>query len=193
MFSRLDSPRMILRRFAEADLETFLAYRNDPEVARYQAWESCVEEEARALFREQERLEPGEPGHWFQFAMQSRETGELVGNCALKVGEPDARQGMIGCTLARGRQGRGLAAEALACVLDYAFGPLNLHRVVALTDCRNRAGARLVEGLGLRREGHFIRNVWFKGEWADEYLYAILGDEWRRRPAGGRASPTPDS
>ena len=36
----------------------------------------------------------------------------------------------------------------------------------------------LLERLGLRREGYFIQNVWFKGKWADEYLYAILQDEW---------------
>jgi RimJ/RimL family protein N-acetyltransferase len=174
---------MILRRFVATDLPTFLAYRNDPEVARYQAWEGCAEEEARALFAAQERLEPGEPGRWFQFAMQLRETGELVGNCAMKVNEDDPRQGEIGYTLARAHQRRGLAAEAVACVLDYAFGTLSLHRVVAVTDCRNLASAALLERLGLRREGHFIRNVWFKGEWADEYLYAVLGDEWLRRTA----------
>ncbi len=42
----------------------------------------------------------------------------------------------------------------------------------------NTASIALLERLGLRRDGHFIQNVWFKGKWADEYLYAILQHEW---------------
>ena len=30
----------------------------------------------------------------------------------------------------------------------------------------------------MRREGHFLQNIWFKGKWGDEYLYAILKEEW---------------
>ena len=39
----------------------------------------------------------------------------------------------------------------------------------------------MLERLGLRREGHFVQNVWFKGKWGDEYLYAILRNEWLQR------------
>ena len=63
-------------------------------------------------------------------------------------------------------------------VLEYAFMQLGLHRVVAITDCENEASVALLDGLGMRREGHFIQNIWFKGKWGDEYLYAILKDEW---------------
>jgi RimJ/RimL family protein N-acetyltransferase len=54
-----------------------------------------------------------------------------------------------------------------------------LHRVIAITDCENAASVALLERLGLRREGHFLQNVWFKGTWGDEYLYAILHEEWQ--------------
>ena len=37
---------------------------------------------------------------------------------------------------------------------------------------------RLLQRLGLRREGHFLQNVWFKGKWGDEFLYAVLHGEW---------------
>jgi len=57
--------------------------------------------------------------------------------------------------------------------------------VIAVTDCENTASVTLLERLGLRREGHFIQNVWFKGKWADEYLYAILQDEWLSKHSTG--------
>ena len=61
---------MILRRVKDSDVTPFLAYRNDPEVARYQAWDSCTKREARAMIEELESLQPGTPGEWFQFAIE---------------------------------------------------------------------------------------------------------------------------
>lgn len=178
-FVRLETERLILRRFADSDLEPFLAYRNDPEVARYQSWESCTEREATAMIEELKSLQPGTPGEWFQFAVESKETVLLVGDCALKVDE-DGRQAEVGFTLSREHQGKGYAAEAVSCLLDYAFGDLGLHRVVAITDQENEPSFALLERLGMRQEGQFVQNAWFKGRWSSEYLYAVLRDEWLR-------------
>jgi RimJ/RimL family protein N-acetyltransferase len=52
--------------------------------------------------------------------------------------------------------------------------------VVAVTDALNAPAARLLERVGFRREGHFIENVWFKGAWGSEYLYALLARDWPR-------------
>ena len=179
-FTRLETERLILRRFADSDLAPFLAYRNDPEVARYQAWESCTESAAAAMIEELKVLQPGSPGEWFQFATELKETGALIGDCALKV-EQDGRQAEVGFTLAREHQGKGYAQEAVSRLLDYAFGDLGLHRVVAITDRENEPSIALLERIGMRREGRFVQNVWFKGRWASEYLYAVLEDEWLRR------------
>ena len=178
-FSSLESERLVLRRFADADLESFLAYRNDPEVARYQSWDSYTEREATAMIEELKSQQPGTPGEWFQFAIESKQTGTLVGDCALKV-EGDGRQAEVGFTLSREHQGKGYASEAVSRLLDYAFGDLGLHRVVAITDQENEPSFGLLERLGMRREGRFVRNAWFKGRWSSEYLYAVLKDEWPR-------------
>ncbi len=177
-FTNLATVRLILRHFTDADLLPFIAYRNDPEVARYQGWEGISEPEARAFIEEQKMVQPGVPGQWFQIAIELKETGTLVGDCALKINEHDNRQAEIGYTVSRAYQGKGIASEVVSCVLDYAFRTLELHRVVAITDCENTASVALLERLGLRREGHFIQNVWFKGKWGDEYLYAMLQHEW---------------
>jgi RimJ/RimL family protein N-acetyltransferase len=177
-FTSLETARLILRHFTDGDLVPFMAYRNDPVVARYQGWEGISETEACAFIADQKMVQPGVPGQWFQIAIEFKETGTLAGDCALKINEHDERQAEIGYTLARAYQGKGIAAEAVSRVLDYAFRTLGLHRVTAITDCENTASVALLERLGLRREGHFIQNVWFKGKWVDEYLYAILQEEW---------------
>jgi RimJ/RimL family protein N-acetyltransferase len=52
------------------------------------------------------------------------------------------------------------------------------HRATAITDARDAPAMRLLERVGMRREGHFLQNVWFKGSWGDEHLYALLEQEW---------------
>jgi RimJ/RimL family protein N-acetyltransferase len=72
--------------------------------------------------------------------------------------------------------------EAVSCLLDYAFGDLGLHRVVAITNQENKPSFTLLEQLGMRREDRFVQNAWFRGRWTREYLYAVLEDEWSRKP-----------
>ena len=48
-------------------------------------------------------------------------------------------------------------------------------------DARNKASARVMERLGLRREAHLIENECIKGEWTDELIYAMLATEWFAR------------
>ncbi len=174
----LRTPRLLLRRFAEADAGPFAAYRNDPDVARYQGWETPYGlDQAAELVRQQATCDPGVTGEWLQIAIEHAATGALVGDCAFKL-SADQRQATIGATLARAYQGEGYAAEAITRLLDYLFQTVGLHRVVADTDARNTPAWTLLERLGFRREGHVVQGVWFKGSGADEYQYAILRDEW---------------
>lgn len=190
-FAGLETERLLLRRLRESDLGTFLAYRNDPEVARYQAWEEYAESEARGLMRALERAEPFAPGEWFQFAVElkaveskevePKKAGTLVGDLGFKV-EADGGQAEVGFTLAREHWGKGYASEAVSRLLDHAFPSVGLHRVYAVTDQENLPSIAVLERLGLRREGAFVQNAWFKGRWSSEYLYATLREEW---PAAG--------
>lgn len=177
-FIRLETPRLILRRFRKSDLSSFMAYRNDPEVARYQSWESITRAGAQKFIAYHSRNRPGIPGKWFQFAVEIKADGVLAGDCALLVIKSRPRIGEVGYTFARAHQGRGLATEAVRAVVDFAFDTLHLHRMIATMDCRNARSMALTERLGMTREGHFIENAWFKGEWCDEYLYAVLREEW---------------
>ncbi|MBD0325723.1 MAG: GNAT family N-acetyltransferase [Pyrinomonadaceae bacterium] len=173
-----ETQRLRLRRFKDDDYARFLSYRNDPEIARYQSWESCSALEAARFIEQQKSLPLGVTGQWFQFAIELKETCELIGDCAFRVSEADTQQAEIGVTIARSFQKRGYGAEAVARLLDYGFVESSLHRIFAITDCENLSSVALLERLGMRREAHFIQNIWFKGKWGDEFLYAMLRDEW---------------
>jgi RimJ/RimL family protein N-acetyltransferase len=182
MLPSLRTPRLLLRTFRDSDAAGFAAYRSDPEVARYQSWEPPVSvADAAKIIAELRRTNPANPGQWHQYAIELKASGELIGDCAYHLMAPEGQQAEIGYSLARRFQGQGYGAEAVGRLLAYLFSDLRLHRVVALCDARNTASARLMERVGMRREAHYIENVWFKGAWGSEYAYAILQSEWARQ------------
>lgn len=184
----LETPRLRLRRLQDADLPIFMAYRNDPDIARYQGWESISRADAQEFIRYMQEAPLGVPGLGMQIAIESKATGLLVGDCYFQISPDDPRQAELGYTLASHAQGRGLATEAVRAWLTYAFPAFDLHRVTALLDVRNMRSAALLERLGFRREGHFLQSGFFKGEWCDEYLYAILRDEWTAATGAARGN-----
>jgi RimJ/RimL family protein N-acetyltransferase len=177
----LATPRLALRRFRASDAESFAAYRADPEVARYQGWDSCSRGEAVSFIDAQLARPPFEPGRWTQVAVELAAEGALIGDCALRMESAAARQAELGFTFARGHQGRGFATEAVSHLLGYAFDRLGLHRVFAVADVRNVRAISLAERVGMRREGEFRDAEWFKGEWTTTVLYALLESESPRR------------
>jgi RimJ/RimL family protein N-acetyltransferase len=177
----LTSARLVLRRLGDVDAPAVAAYRNDPEVARYQSWERCSLPEARALINEYKHQPFGAPGDWLQAAVALRATNEIVGDIAMTLLKHDPRQAKVGFTIARQHQRHGYAHEILTVLFDHFFNTLGLHRICADCDPRNHASWGLMESLGMRREAHHMQSLWFKGNWADEYIYAILREEWRRR------------
>jgi RimJ/RimL family protein N-acetyltransferase len=136
------------------------------------------EDLARVLITEMQAGQPGVPGYWFQFALELKATWAHIGDCALHTRGDDARLGEIGYTIAQDYQRKGYAVEAVNSVLDYAFRVLRMHRISATVDTRNVRSIALLERLSFRREAHMRQCAWFHNEWCDEYLYAILREEW---------------
>jgi len=172
--------RLSLRPFQVGDLEAFVAYRSDPEVARYQSWDSAYSmADAESFLRSQRELVFGQPGEWLQLAMIDRATGAVCGDCAVRVATDQPATAEVGVTLAQESQGKGLATEALTAVVTELFEQLGMHRVVADADDRNVPVQRLLERLGFRCEARLVEADWFKGEWSTLRLYAVLEREWR--------------
>lgn len=171
----LKTERFVIRAFERKDLEVFAQYRSQKLVAKYQSWTSFTHQDAVEFFEDMDYSTFGGEGKWYQLAISTLETDELVGDLAVHF--IDKNQVEIGFTVSPEHQGKSFATEAISSLLAYVFGELNKHRVIAITDTENMAAYRLLEKLGFRREGHFIQNVFFKGAWGDEYQYALLHSE----------------
>jgi aminoglycoside 6'-N-acetyltransferase len=178
----LQTDRLLLRRFRTADAPALAAYRSDPDVARFQSWDAPFPLNAAESFvADVGGLDPRQEG-WFQYALQARDGGDLVGDVGVNR-EDGGRQAEIGFTIAPPFQGRGYGAEAVGRVVRHLLLDQRLHRVHASLDARNERSARLLERTGFRREGLRLQSSWWKGEWTDELLYAVLASEFSRSGA----------
>lgn len=174
-----ETERTVMRVFRAEDIDAAHGWWSDPEVARYMLWDihSRAESEAR-LARLAAILPPGEVGAWVEYAIELKVEGRAVGSVSMKREEEMGPQAEIGWCLSRGAQGRGLAAEATLGLIRHGI-ELGVHRFYAVADPRNGASVRLMERLGMRREGFFRESCFYKGEWSDDVVYGLLAREVR--------------
>lgn len=185
-FTRLVGERVTLEPLRDEDLEGLYAMQSDPEVCRYLLYEPRTREQVEAILaRDAGRTRLAEPDDYLQPAIRD-EHGRFLGTMYLVIKSVDDRTAEIGWILLPDAQGRGYAAEAARLLLDFCFEQLELHRVYAELDPRNTASVALCERLGMRHEGHFVEDLFLKGEWTDTGRYAILEREWLARPGGER-------
>lgn len=172
---------MVINPLVEADVPEFLAYRRDPDIARWQSWTPDYSRtDALRLINGQPASELPDAGGWIQLALRSSDAGSLLGDVAIHRldSQPDTFE--IGITLAASSQGRGLASEAFDRVLEFLFLANSAHRVVAQCDARNEPVTRLLRRVGFRHESRQVDADFYKGEWTTLDGYAMLANEYHR-------------
>jgi RimJ/RimL family protein N-acetyltransferase len=176
--------RLLLRPFALGDVDARYAYHRLPEVHRDLYSQARSRAEVAALVAERADATPlTEAGQELHLVAVLADTGELVGDCVLFWRSEEQRSGVRCSSFSAGYQCRGLSTVAAFALLRLGFEGLGLHRITGHLDARNTASARVLERAGMRREAHLVENEFVKGEWSDEFVYAMLRSEWEaRRP-----------
>lgn len=174
----IDTERLLLREFVEADAEVTNVYEREAEVVRFQSFAprtlaQSLEYIQRSMASARER-----PRRVFDLAVVSRRDGGLIGRCGLGVRDPEQGEAALWYILHPAHWGMGYAPEACTALLRFGFETLGLHRVIIDTEPENRASIRVAEKLGMRREAHFVENYWSKGRWTDSVIFALLKREW---------------
>jgi ribosomal-protein-alanine N-acetyltransferase len=114
----------------------------------------------------------------FARVLEEVEVGTLIGGIGItNIRRGVAQAGTLGYWMGAPFAGRGLMAEALASVLDYSFGALELHRIEAACLPSNERSRRLLESAGFAREGYAEKYLKIFGEWQDHLLFALSADE----------------
>lgn len=173
------SYRLDLRDYCEEDFVSVHAFRSDPDVVRYWTGKIDTPENTRAFLQRVQEQARQEPRNQYRLAVVCRESNQVIGGCGL-FGDfaAPSREGGIGYYLNRQFWGSGYATEVAGALVRFGFEQLNLHRIYGECAPENPASARVMEKIGMRREGHLRQNYLTDEGWQDTFIYAILEDEW---------------
>ena len=167
----VETPRLLLRPFAPDDWRAVHAYASDPAVMKYIPGGAMSEDQVRAFAGQNE-------GDEAKAAVVLKPEDRLIGHLPFHPWYAP-RIYEIGWVFDPRYHGRGYATEAAAALLRHGFETLGLHRIVATCQPENAASWRVMEKIGMRREAHFRRCFQVdESTWLDEYLYAILEEDW---------------
>lgn len=179
MFQEILTPRLALRDLEANDGPRIFSYHRHPDVARFQTWGTKSVDVIQTYIRSLAARDPEAPGPWYQVGIYLRGNDKLIGDCGFRILEAEPRQAEIGITVAPEFQRQGHASEALRTLLNYLLVTLGKHRVFGSVDPQNVSSLRLLERVGMRKEAHLVQSLWFRGEWVDDVIFAILASEWK--------------
>jgi ribosomal-protein-alanine N-acetyltransferase len=175
----IETERLLLRELRADDEPDIHEYASDPEVVRLMIWGPNTRDQTWKFLDRALQAQVQWPRPEVGLAIELKNERRLIGSIGLRMKDEANRNADIGYVLNRKYWSHGYMTEGACAILDVAFKQLKLHRVWATCDTRNRSSYRVMERLGMRREGLFVKDSMERGEWRDTYLYAILAEEWR--------------
>ena len=173
----IKTDRLILRLFSLVDVEDVLLYASDPEWARFlpvpQPYTRADAEKfvAGQLLRDRKS----------RLCWAIEHAGSVIGG--INIGfDFDNRVGEMGYSIARRFWGKGLTTEAAGAVIDESFSVYpDLNRIRASADERNVGSLRVMEKLGMVREGVLRQDIYLRGEFKNMVWCGLLRCEWEAR------------
>jgi [ribosomal protein S5]-alanine N-acetyltransferase len=167
---QLETERLLIRDFTEADFAAVYAYGSDPEVVRYMVFPPSTPESTREHIARCMGLASEQPRRCYDMGVVLKSTGQLIGGITLGVLEGSEDEAAFSYLLNRTVWGQGYATEALKAMVRFGFEQLALRRIADSCAVENSASARVMEKCGFRciseREG--------------ERFYALTADEWQQ-------------
>ena len=171
----METNRLLLRRFTPDDWKDLFEYLSQDSVVKYEPYDVFTEESSK-----QEAVKRSKDKNFWAVCL--KDSGKLIGNIYLAAQDFDTWE--LGYVFNADYQGNGYATEAARAMVDYVFKNHNARRVIAMCNPLNEPSWKLLERLGMRREGHLLQNIYFKKDangcplWSDTFEYGILAAEW---------------
>ncbi|QCR31297.1 GNAT family N-acetyltransferase [Lysinibacillus sp. SGAir0095] len=176
MIASLIGNRVTLRELVEADWVDVHSYASLPTVSKYQPWGPNSEEDSLEFV--QQVISDGNeiPRSRFVFAVIANNT--FIGSGEINIQDFIDRKGEIGYVVHPDYWGLGYATEVAKILIEFGFKQLNLHRISATCDPRNLGSVKVLEKVGMMREGTIRDDFLIHNGWRDSHLYGILEHEW---------------
>jgi ribosomal-protein-alanine N-acetyltransferase len=176
----LETGRLVLREPVDADARAVMEYRarNEPRFARWEP--DFVDDIVHHRGWVADRRAESAAGRGRSFLAWDRAAPEdlvaLVNLYAIRRGP--LWNAILGYSVDGDYEGRGYAREAVEAAIEYAFGALNLHRIIANYDPRNERSGALLRRLGFVVEGYARDMLYLRGRWRDHVMTALVNPAW---------------
>ena len=171
---RIETDRLVLRIPALTDAQNlFDSYTHDPEVTRYVMWRPHMSVDQTLEFLKG-CIAAWESEQRFPYVFMLKETDNPIGMVDFHINGSTVG---IGYVIARAFWGMGFTPEAVHAIVEWALNQPSIFRVCADCDVENIASVRVMEKVGMQREGVLRRYAFRPGistEPRDSYLYAIV-------------------
>jgi [ribosomal protein S5]-alanine N-acetyltransferase len=169
--------RLLIREYTAEDAAAVFGYVKDPIYWQYQRSEAPSEEQIKTLIEWVVREQAASPRLLYFMAAARRDSGEIIGEAVLKITNPVDRQGDLGFGVVPKFWKQGYGTEIGHAILDAAFEHFKLHRIAGLCSPDNKGSIRVMQKLGMAREG-LLRDVHHgRGRWWSSVVYSLLEAE----------------
>lgn len=172
----LETNRLILRMFTEHDAEVVAAMCNNVKIYQHTLHIPYPYTKQDALtwigFHEENR----ENERMYDLAVTDKLTGQLLGSVGISIHKP-FNHGELGYWIGEEHWGKGYATEAAEAMIKFAFDEKRLHKVYARCFDSNPASGKVLEKLGLEKEGVLREHVRKDGAYVDLVHYGLISSE----------------
>lgn len=174
------SKRLIIRPLSSSDVVAIHSLHTKPEVDEFNTLgipkDFAETEEIVDSWIKKENQTPIEQ---YTFVIETQNSKDFVGIMALGMSNAKYNKAEIWYKLMPTFWGNGYATEAIKWLLEFAFEELHLHRVEAGCAVDNEGSIRVLEKIGMLKEGRKREVLPLKRGWSDNYIYAILKEDKR--------------
>ncbi|WP_410769384.1 GNAT family N-acetyltransferase [Fontibacillus sp. BL9] len=171
----LETNRLILRDFTPEDWEQVHQYSSDDDVVKHMLWGPNSFDETKQYMKDVHLMQQQQPRTGYELAVILKSSQSLIGGCGIHT---DGINGELGYCFHKNYWGQGYASEAAKRMLSFGFNELNLHRIYATCRPENVGSAKVMEKIGMLKEGHLREHRWSKERFHDSFLYSILAQEF---------------
>ncbi|MCM3109576.1 GNAT family N-acetyltransferase [Lederbergia lenta] len=178
MARKISTERLYLREIKEDDWFAVHKYASQSVVCQYQPWGPNTENESKRFVQQIIADANKDIRTRFVFAIIEKETERMIGSSELKVKDTINRSGAIAYIVNPDYWGKGIATEVAKLLIHIGFKDFHLHRIYAMCDSRNIASSKVLEKVGMTKEGYMRENLFIKDGWRDSLLYSILDREY---------------
>ena len=170
----LETKRLIFREFKESDFQAVHAYASDIEVVRYMEFGPNIEKDTIYFIQTQMQHQNEQPRRIFDLALIHKADSKLIGACSIVIAHPQNKEGFIGYILNKDYWNQGYITEAAGEIIKFGFKELRLHRIYATCHPDNIGSYRVMDKIGMQREGVLREDKFVRGKWRDSCIYSIL-------------------